>query len=793
MSTEPTTPQTVGDYQLGEKVGQGVMASVYRAQKEGLTEDIVVKVLARQFSSQDTFFAQLEQQLAALRQLNQPHIVPVYETGIYEKHVFLVMPYMRGGTLTKQLDKNTPSAAELAALLLPVAEALDAVHNLDIIHRNLTPNNILFADKSTALITDFGLTQLVDSTVHALALPGKPAYMSPEQFNDQTLDGRTDQYSLAAIIFEALAGQPLFQGNIVQVMFKQVNEPPPLTLLPDKRLAPVLEHALAKQPADRFATVTAFITALQEAATAPGTLSENDKTMIAGAGLAAAITNAVHDSESLAKTARPAIDSSSADPEATFVLDRPTASKLQDTAESLPENDTATEPPVPEPDVSVDPNATFVLDSPAALAALRDTDSPAPEPLAEPEPAISRIDAADYDDTQPATPKAGAGGKTEIEESRWPLPGWAIAVIAVIFMFLAAAFIFANSGAKTSDTLPAEISNGATSSVNSSPPPFVTIPPDGRLPWPGEGETIRLLAAEGPVSLSVADDVQLFLDTGAEIHLQTAVAENGEKQLEGELRNGRILLITENRPVVIYNTANMAASLTSGSMGAGYTESPFSFDVDCFQGACQITDQNVPAITLTGGERGAIENGAMVMAGPTRNELYLFPPISTPTAAPTASPRPTSTPRPAISPTATATPTPTPTETPTATPTDSAAYPYTFQLLEPNAGCPPVPGKFDYKQNDTIVFKWTWTGQLKNNEYLEVRIGPWGVRDARRLPSYSGRITAPQQGDAWQVSILAKIFFDNNAQDYQWRVFHMSANGTFIRWYTTPLCFNVRP
>lgn len=259
---------TIGPYQLQAEIGWGTMATVYRAVSDGRDDPLAVKVFSARFAHQEKYSQQVQQQVTAVNQLNHPHILPVYDIGIHRDTLYLVTPFMAGGTLRDRLTRDPLPQAQLWPAFTQLAAALDAAHAINIIHRDIKPSNILFDAAGSAFVADFGLMQFLDTTIHASGMPGTLAYMAPEQFAGTAADGRADQYSLAIVVFETLTGRPPFQGNVAQIMYKQVHDPPPLAWLPDEALAPILARALAKKPEDRYESVTAFAQALQQAALA---------------------------------------------------------------------------------------------------------------------------------------------------------------------------------------------------------------------------------------------------------------------------------------------------------------------------------------------------------------------------------------------------------------------------------------------------------------------------------------------------------------------------------------------
>lgn len=392
--------QQVGQYPLQSEIGWGTMATVYRSQADGRDEPLAIKVLSPRFTHQEAFFAQVQQQVTAVNRLAHPHIVPVYEVGIEKDHVYLVMPLFAGGTLRDHLTQGDLPPARLWLAASQVAAALDAAHAIGVIHRDIKPSNILFTRDGMAAVTDFGLIQFLDTTIHASGLPGTLAYMSPEQFMGGGIDGRADQYSLAVVLFEALAGRPPFQGNVTQLMFKQVQEPPPLELLPQPELAPIFAQALAKKPAERFATVTEFVAALrpylvsdgQPEPTEPEILPTADDTLALGAAFTAAVQ------EAAAPETPPEVPAQPFEADATIILTRPSLTEqpplvdspppveaplLAETPPLVEEPPVAPEPAIEEPEAErIEPLAVATVAAAAVADALTERESMSFERLA---------------------------------------------------------------------------------------------------------------------------------------------------------------------------------------------------------------------------------------------------------------------------------------------------------------------------------------------------------------------------------------------------------------------------
>jgi TolB-like protein/tRNA A-37 threonylcarbamoyl transferase component Bud32 len=258
-------------YTVARKLGSGAMADVYLADDLKHGRQVALKVFRPELGAAlgaERFL----REIAILAQLSHPHILPLYDSGETGGLLYYVTPYVPGGSLRDRLQRDGQlPIRDALRYSRDVAEALDYAHGHDVIHRDVKPENILL-EADHAVVTDFGVAVSLDPgdrerlTTGGLVV-GTPAYMSPEQASADRLDGRSDQYSLACVLYEMLAGQPPFTGlNVRATIARQIADPvPPLaTVRPELRPALVraVERALAKAPADRFPTVAAFTDAL---------------------------------------------------------------------------------------------------------------------------------------------------------------------------------------------------------------------------------------------------------------------------------------------------------------------------------------------------------------------------------------------------------------------------------------------------------------------------------------------------------------------------------------------------
>lgn len=269
----------IGPYRVVNLIGRGSMADVYRAIHTLTGQPAAVKIMFPHLAHNLDVVQRFEREIQAMQRLDHPAIGKLYGTYDFEGRRALALEFLAGGTLDERLrgviaEEGRMSIGHVLTWLAPIADALDVAHELGVVHRDLKPANILFrsGDLASAVVTDFGLAQVTDSPrlSHYGGLVGTPAYMSPEQARGLPCDGRSDVYAMAAIVYEALVGQPPFGGATMSVVMKHISEPPPLPRSLGVELPSGIEAALikglAKEPADRFATVSHFLRALRAAA-----------------------------------------------------------------------------------------------------------------------------------------------------------------------------------------------------------------------------------------------------------------------------------------------------------------------------------------------------------------------------------------------------------------------------------------------------------------------------------------------------------------------------------------------
>jgi len=268
--------QRIGPYVIEDELGRGGMGVVYLARDPGLGRRVALKVLRR---SSPKARQRLLIEARASAAIRHPNVVHVHDVRELEGSLVLVMDYVEGTNLGQRLaTQGTIPPLEAARLATDLARALAAGHGRRILHRDVKPDNVLLrAHDGSALLTDFGLAKFQDEAqgmTQSGTLMGTPLYASPEQLTAQPLDARSDVYSLGALLYTMLTGEPPISGDsLVQIVAKVCGEepPPPSSRRPDVPpwLDAICLQCLAKDPADRFPSAGALAQALQHGAQAP--------------------------------------------------------------------------------------------------------------------------------------------------------------------------------------------------------------------------------------------------------------------------------------------------------------------------------------------------------------------------------------------------------------------------------------------------------------------------------------------------------------------------------------------
>jgi tRNA A-37 threonylcarbamoyl transferase component Bud32 len=262
-------------YKIESIIGRGALGTVYKANQELVGRPVAVKVLHSYLISDPETVKRFQQEARGVSRLKHPHIITVFDYGLLPNGLpYIAMDYLEGDTLAKILhERKLLSIKELMPIIKQVCDALEEAHNCGVIHRDVTPDNIVLIEqggqKNFVKVVDFGIAKLLrvdDETLSSLtkagSVGGSPVYMSPERITNKEINHRSDIYSLGVVIFESLVGRPPFAStDAARLMLAQVNEIAPRLkdIRPDflfpQELEDVIAKALAKAPDERQATM----------------------------------------------------------------------------------------------------------------------------------------------------------------------------------------------------------------------------------------------------------------------------------------------------------------------------------------------------------------------------------------------------------------------------------------------------------------------------------------------------------------------------------------------------------
>ncbi|MEG0027196.1 MAG: Stk1 family PASTA domain-containing Ser/Thr kinase [Raoultibacter sp.] len=250
-------------YKISDRIGIGGMAEVYRAQDSVLGRVVAVKVMLPQYAADPAFTQRFRQEAAAAANLQSPYIVNVYDWGQDQGIYYIVMEYVRGSDLKTAIkERGAINQRKVAEIGSQVCQALSVAHNLDIIHRDIKPQNLMIQPDGNVKVMDFGIARAKNSVMtQTSSVLGTAHYVSPEQAQGKELTATSDIYSLGIVLYEAATGKLPFDGpDAVSVAMKQVNDLPvlPSEINPDIDIAfeDIIMKALEKDPTRRFATAS---------------------------------------------------------------------------------------------------------------------------------------------------------------------------------------------------------------------------------------------------------------------------------------------------------------------------------------------------------------------------------------------------------------------------------------------------------------------------------------------------------------------------------------------------------
>ncbi len=269
--------QNLEKYRVLEPLGRGGMAQVYRAYHPQLDRYVAIKVLRSDLVEEKEFLTRFQREAQSVANLRHPNIVQIHDFDVQDDVYFMVMELLEGDTLKTQLiqyraNEKHLAWGEIARIMLDVLAGLEYAHDEGIIHRDIKPANIMLSRRGQAVVTDFGIAQIIGSTQYTVsgALMGTLSYMAPEQGLEGNTSKQSDLYSLGIVFYEMLTGRPPFDADTpLAILMKHVNDPLPIPRTINPNIPEAFEQialkALSKDPQDRYANAGDLAAAIRNA------------------------------------------------------------------------------------------------------------------------------------------------------------------------------------------------------------------------------------------------------------------------------------------------------------------------------------------------------------------------------------------------------------------------------------------------------------------------------------------------------------------------------------------------
>jgi len=258
------------EYEIVQELGRGGMAIVYKARERQLERDVAIKVLPFSLAFDAEFVERFQREARTSAKLEHPNIIPIYRVGRSGRVIYFAMKFLRGESLSEKLEKHAAlPPEEIEKILCQTAAALGYAHKNGIVHRDIKPDNIMFDESGHAILTDFGIAKAATGTrLTGTGMSiGTPHYMSPEQARAQTLDGRSDIYSLGVVAYQCLTGVVPFDGeDSFSIGYKHIMDDvpePELKTAAQRSLLQVIKRMMAKTQEERFQNAEELVSALE--------------------------------------------------------------------------------------------------------------------------------------------------------------------------------------------------------------------------------------------------------------------------------------------------------------------------------------------------------------------------------------------------------------------------------------------------------------------------------------------------------------------------------------------------
>jgi WD40 repeat protein/serine/threonine protein kinase len=254
--------KTIKGYEIRKKLGEGGFGVVYLAYQAAIDREVAIKAIPPKDANQPDFIRRFEFEARTIARLEHPHIVPLFDYWRDPEGAYLVMRYLKGGSLTDFLHRGKAKREQILQIVDQVGSALQAAHRAGVIHRDLKPDNVLMDEEGNAYLADFGIAKVVGAQDDEIGTSGTPAYMSPEQITGSQLSPQTDMYAFGIILYELMAGQHPFAGvTVSKLIFAHIEESVPEIYDAEVPLAvnEVIQKATAKQSTERYADMQELV------------------------------------------------------------------------------------------------------------------------------------------------------------------------------------------------------------------------------------------------------------------------------------------------------------------------------------------------------------------------------------------------------------------------------------------------------------------------------------------------------------------------------------------------------